>query len=68
MKKIPLTILLIFCTQPFLNASSILPVKISTQATAKEVMVPLPGTDEFISLEDYLVLTPQSYKVLTGKK
>jgi len=31
-------------------------------------MVPLAGSDKLITLEDYLLLTPASYKQLTGKK
>ena len=32
------------------------------------MMIPLAGTNQFISLEDYLKLTPKSYRQLTGKK
>lgn len=68
MKKIPLAILLSLCVQSVLNASSILPDKGSTPPTTKEVMIPLAGTGKFISLEDYLTLTPKSYKEITGEK
>lgn len=36
--------------------------------TAKDVMVPLMGTQQTISLADYLTLTPATYKQFTGKK
>lgn len=35
---------------------------------ASEIMIPLFSTGKFISVEDYLELTPKKYKVITGKK
>lgn len=67
MKKIIFTTLCLFGIQFLLNASTILPNK-TTNPSVKEVLVPLMGTDKFISLEDFLMLTPQSYKEMTGKK
>jgi len=36
--------------------------------TAKDLMIPLQGTNQSITLEQYLQLTPGTYKLLTGKK
>lgn len=35
---------------------------------AEEIMMPLFGTNQQISLADYVTLTPKEYKTLTGKK
>ena len=68
MRKISVIILFLISIHSVLNASTILPGKIKTPPTAKEVMIPLIGTDKMISLEDFLNLTPTSYKNITGKK
>jgi hypothetical protein len=67
MRKISLVILCLFAINVFLKASTILPVKTS-YPKANEVMIPLMGTNKFISVEDFLLLTPRSYEEMTGKK
>ena len=68
MRKISVIILFLISIHSVLNASTILAGKIKTPPTAKEVMIPLIGTDKMISLEDFLNLTPESYKNIAGKK
>ncbi|HTM91355.1 MAG TPA: hypothetical protein VL095_02980 [Flavisolibacter sp.] len=67
MKKISLIILLFSLFQTTVVASSSLPGT-TPDPKANEVMIPLVGTSKLISLADYLNLTPQAYKQLTGKK
>jgi hypothetical protein len=67
MKKISLILLVFSFSQIPVNASKSFPVTSSDPKT-NEVMLPLIGTSRLISLEDYLNLTPQAYKKLTGKK
>jgi hypothetical protein len=67
MKKILLLVL--FLSYTFLGFSASIPSPDQPLPTlAKEVMIPLMRTDQMISLEDYLRLTPQTYKQITGKK
>jgi hypothetical protein len=47
------------------SASTTLPHR---DPMANQVNVPLPGTNRYLTLEDFLKLTPQSYKGLTGRK
>src|SRR5689334_3768898 len=35
---------------------------------AEDMMMPLPGTNQQISLADFVKLTPKEYKTLTGTK
>ncbi len=35
---------------------------------AKDIMIPLFGTRQFITLEDFANLTPKKYKQITGKR
>jgi hypothetical protein len=67
MRKISLTILFLSTIHQVFSASTSLPRKAPT-LIAKEVMVPLMGTNQFISLEDFLLLTPKSYRQIAGKK
>jgi hypothetical protein len=68
MRRISVIILFLNSIHPVLNASTILPGKIKTPPAARDIMIPLAGTDKTISLEDFLTLTPASYKEMTGKK
>jgi hypothetical protein len=68
MRKISVIIAFLISIHSVLNASTVLPDKIKTPPPAKEVMIPLIGTNTTISLEDFLNLTPASYKIITGKK
>ena len=63
MKKI-LLVTLLFSLQSYVNASSILP----DNRTPNEAIIPLPGTKKFVTPEEYLKLSPQAFKELTGKK
>jgi len=67
MKKILLSALLLSFIQLALNASTVLPAK-KADPSAKEVMIPLMNTGKYISVEDFLALTPTSYKEITGEK
>ena len=40
----------------------------SKQPMASELMMPLFNTGKFISIEEFVKLTPESYKLITGKK
>ena len=67
MRKIALFILLLFCVNHGFSASTPVPVN-TPPLTAKDVMIPLAGTGQLISLEEFVKLTPKSYQLLTGKK
>ncbi len=47
------------------GASKIFP---SNDPKVNKMMIPLVGTNQFISLEEYYRLTPKSYRQLTGEK
>ena len=66
MRKISLLTLSLFSIHSAFSAS-IPVVNEPRPLTAKEVMIPLAGTQQSISLEDYLKLTPATYKSMTGK-
>jgi len=61
------TILAVFCLQLSIHATIVLPsTKISPPE--KNMLIPLIGTDKFVTIEEFLKLTPKTYKMLTGKK
>ena len=67
MRKISFLMALLVFFQHGFSAST--PVAIPVHPlTAKDVMIPLQGTNQSITLEQYLQLTPKAYKLLTGKK
>lgn len=66
MKKNLLPLLLLCFFHLALNASTVLPEKTS-QESPKNVLIPLMNSGKSISVEDFLELTPTSYKQLTGK-
>ncbi|HEY5966980.1 MAG TPA: hypothetical protein VIU35_03330 [Chitinophagaceae bacterium] len=65
MRKI---LLIILFNMPILFAlASTSPLQ-SKEPLASEVMMPLFNSGKFISVEDFMKLTPKSYKLITGKK
>jgi len=68
MKKISFLILCLFGIQFVPKASTIFPDTKKPSPNLKEVMIPLMGTGKTISVEDFLNLTPASYRNITGKK
>lgn len=50
------------------TASFAVTVPKSGDPAASQIMVPLPASDQKISLSDFLELTPQAYKLRTGKR
>jgi hypothetical protein len=66
MKKCLLSLLPLCFFQLALNASTVLPEKPS-QPSSKDALISSMNSGKSISLEDFLELTPTSYKQLTGK-
>jgi hypothetical protein len=65
MRKI---LLIILFNMPILFALASSSSVQSKEPLASELMMPLFSTGKFISVEDFVKLTPKSYKLLTGKK
>src|SRR6185295_13496143 len=67
MKKNLLSLLLLCFFHLALNASSIVLPEKSSKPSPKDVLIPLMNSGKYISVADFLELTPTSYKQLTGK-
>jgi len=67
MRKILFLVLAFLCIDQLVRASTDLPKKLPG-IKPDEVFFPLAGSDQLISLKDYLSLTPGSYRQLTGRK
>jgi len=67
MKKILFSTLLLSFIHLSLKASTVFPAK-NTRPSPKDVMIPLMNTGKYISVEDFLALTPTSYREITGEK
>jgi hypothetical protein len=67
MRKHSFTLLFISLLHISLNASASVPVN-PHDPKADELLFPLRGTNKFLTLEQYMSLTPQDYRSITGQK
>jgi len=67
MRKFSLIVLLAICGYTGFGASAP-SAEITPPIMPKDVQVPLMGTRQLITLEEFLRLNPQTYRELTGKK